>query len=186
MEELFRVLQHIHAPEFSIQEDKIDAVIGYYKPIMKNQYDDYQKRQKDIDAIRNIAERYRALASFLSDMALEPPTQSQVDVERETDEDEVLTLSTIHSAKGLEWHTVFIIYALDGMFPSARAEGNPKDMEEERRLMYVACTRAKVDLIITYPAGIYDRESGMLLTKPSRFIGELPESLAERWVVSEE
>jgi len=182
---LFQTLAEIYPETVSIQ-DKIAAILKYYKPIMKNQYDDHQKRQKDVEALRNIAERYRSLNSFLTDMALEPPSESQVDIEAEGTDDESLTLSTIHSAKGLEWHTVFVMYALDGMFPSARAAGNEKDMEEERRLMYVACTRAKVNLIITYPMGIYDRESGMLLTKPSRFIEELPESLAERWVVSEE
>jgi len=184
-EGLFKTLVAIHSADVSI-EDKIDAVLEYYKPVLKNQYDDYPKRLKDLDAIRGIAVRYRSLNSFLSDMALEPPTKTQVDVEREDGDDESLTLSTIHSAKGLEWHTVFVIFVLDGMFPSARAENNPGEMEEERRLMYVACTRARTNLIITYPIGIYERESGMLLTKPSRFIGELPESLAERWVVSQE
>ncbi len=183
--ELFQALFSIQSEDISVH-DKVEAILKYYKPILKKQYDDHQKRQKDIEVFQNIAERYRSLGSFLSDMALEPPNESQVDIEEEGSEDEFLTLSTIHSAKGLEWHTVFVIYALDGMFPSSRAAASEQDMEEERRLMYVACTRAKVNLIITYPMGIFDRESGMLLTKPSRFIEELPESLAERWIVSEE
>lgn len=164
----------------------VQEVLAYYKPILKKNYDDYQRRQKDLDIFQNIAERYTSLTSFLTDMALEPPSESQVEIEEEGSDDELLTLSTIHSAKGLEWHTVFLIYALDGMFPSSRAAGSEAGIEEERRLMYVACTRAKVNLIITYPMGIYDRESGTVLTKPSRFIEELPEELAERWVVTEE
>lgn len=164
----------------------VEEVLTYYRPVMRKTYDDHQRRQKDLDIFQNIAERYRSLTSFLSDMALEPPGESQVEMEEETNDDEILTLSTIHSAKGLEWHTVFLIYALDGMFPSSRAAGSEAELEEERRLMYVGCTRAKVNLIITYPMGVYDRESGMVLTKPSRFIEELPEELAERWVVTEE
>jgi DNA helicase-2/ATP-dependent DNA helicase PcrA len=119
-------------------------------------------------------------------MALEPPTESVTGVEEGSSEDEKLVLSTIHSAKGLEWNTVFIIWALDGFFPSARSAGNLDAMEEERRLMYVASTRAKERLMITYPINIYDRESGMVLSKPSRFIDAIPETIAERWVVAEE
>ena len=98
-------------------------------------------------------------------------------------ETEYLTLSTIHSAKGLEWNTVFVIYALEGRFPTMRSAASDEEMEEERRLMYVACTRAKEHLIITYPMNIYDRESGLILTKPSRFIEGIDENLLEPWVV---
>jgi DNA helicase-2/ATP-dependent DNA helicase PcrA len=118
-------------------------------------------------------------------MALEPPTESVVGIE-EGKEDEQLVLSTIHSAKGLEWNTVFVIWTLDGRFPSTRAAENMEAMEEERRLMYVATTRAKDRLNLTYPINVFDRESGMVLSKPSRFIAEIPEEIAERWVIAEE
>jgi DNA helicase-2/ATP-dependent DNA helicase PcrA len=95
-------------------------------------------------------------------------------------------LSTIHSAKGLEWNSVFVIYALDGRFPNTRAAISEEAMEEERRLMYVACTRARDHLFITYPINIYDRESGMVLSKPSRFIAGLPENLLDTMVVDTE
>ncbi|MDH3251797.1 MAG: ATP-binding domain-containing protein, partial [Ignavibacteria bacterium] len=101
-------------------------------------------------------------------------------------DDEKLVLSTIHSAKGLEWRSVFVLYALDGRFPNHRAAISDDAMEEERRLMYVACTRAKDHLFITYPINIYDRESGLVLSKPSRFISGLPENLLETWVIDEE
>ncbi|MEJ2642446.1 MAG: 3'-5' exonuclease, partial [Desulfosarcinaceae bacterium] len=81
-----------------------------------------------------------------------------------------LTLSTVHSAKGLEWHTVFIIWSLDGRFPSIHALNKESDLEEELRLMYVAATRAREQLYFTYPEQIFDRSSGMLLSRPSRFI----------------
>ncbi len=105
------------------------------------------------------------------------------DVESPGPETEFLTLSTIHSAKGLEWNTVFVIYALEGRFPAMRAVGTDEELEEERRLMYVACTRAKQHLFITYPINIYDRESGMILSKPSRFIQGIAENLLEPWVI---
>jgi DNA helicase-2/ATP-dependent DNA helicase PcrA len=133
-----------------------------------------------------IAERYKEIEGMLTDLALEPPNESISDLEPVGKEDEFLCLSTIHSAKGLEWHSVFVIYALDGRFPSMRATNNPEEMEEERRLMYVACTRARENLFITYPINVYDRESGLILTKPSRFLEGLSEKLLEPWVVEGE
>lgn len=182
--DLFRLLEEI-APERMTVPDKVDRLVEYYRPIMKSRYDDFSKRLKDVEMFGEIAGRYRSLASFLSDMALEPPSESVVGLE-EGGEDEKLVLSTIHSAKGLEWNTVFVIWALDGRFPSYHAAGSLDAMEEERRLMYVATTRAKDHLIISYPTNVYDRESGMVLSKPSRFIDAMPDDIAERWVVSDE
>lgn len=183
--ELFATLSELKAERLSVPE-KVDRLIEYYRPIMKGKYDDYNKRLKDVEMFAEIAGRYRSLASFLSDMALEPPTESVIGMEEAGKEDEKLVLSTIHSAKGLEFNSVFIIWALDGRFPSIYAAGNLEAIEEERRLMYVATTRAKDRLAISYPTNIYDRESGMVLSKPSRFIDGIPEEIAERWVVSEE
>ena len=97
------------------------------------------------------------------------------------DEEDRLVLSTVHSAKGLEWHTVFVIWALDGRFPSIHSIDDEDALEEELRLMYVAATRAREQLYFTCPMQSYDRGSGMLLTRPSRFIGDIPESLLARW-----
>jgi DNA helicase-2/ATP-dependent DNA helicase PcrA len=166
--------------------EKVDMLVDYYRPVMKRKYDDYTKRLKDVEVFAEIAGRYRSLNSFLSDMALEPPNESVIDLGEASSEDEKLILSTIHSAKGLEWNSVFLIWALDGYFPSARAAGSFESIEEERRLMYVATTRAKDRLTISYPTNIYERESGMVLSKPSRFIEAIPEEIAERWVVAEE
>ena len=85
-----------------------------------------------------------------------------------------------------EWQAVFIIWALEGRFPSAKAVQTIDSIEEERRLFYVAVTRAKRHLYITYPTNIYDRESGFVLSDPSRFIRELPESVVDRMVIAEE
>ena len=166
--------------------DQIGLICRYYEPILKNKYDDYPKRIKDLEHLQNITDRYQNLEHFLSDVALEPPNESVSGVVPLTSDNERLILSTIHSAKGLEWHTVFIIWALEGKFPSSYAFNSEEEMEEERRLMYVAATRAKKNLFITYPINIYDRVTGETLSKPSRFVKELPSELFEHWTLAEQ
>ena len=134
----------------------------------------------------NISENYNDLEEFLADMALEPPSDSVVDVEGTDKEKEYLTLSTIHSAKGLEWHSVFIIHAIEGFFPSSQSFEKLEQLEEERRLMYVASTRAKQNLYISYPMNIFDRHQGITFSKPSRFIEGIQEDLAEEWLLEED
>jgi DNA helicase-2/ATP-dependent DNA helicase PcrA len=182
VQNLFEVLKHSSPPNLAPAE-KTYQILQYYEPILRSRYDDHQKRKKDLEMFQNITERYKDVDTLLTDLALEPPNESIVDVESPGPEDEYLTLSTIHSAKGLEWHSVFIIYALEGRFPTMRSVASDEEIEEERRLMYVACTRAKDNLFITYPMNVYDRESGLILTKPSRFIQGIGEHLLEPWVV---
>lgn len=182
IQNLFELLKRAAPPNLPPAE-KTFQVLQYYEPILRGRYDDHQKRKKDLEMFQNITERYKEVETLLTDLALEPPNESIVDVESPGPEEEFLTLSTIHSAKGLEWNSVFIIYALEGRFPTMRSVASDDDLEEERRLMYVACTRAKDNLFITYPMNVYDRESGLILTKPSRFIQGVGENLLEPWVV---
>jgi DNA helicase-2/ATP-dependent DNA helicase PcrA len=182
VQKLFDVLKQAARPNLAPAE-KTYQVLQYYEPILRARYDDHQKRKKDLEMFQNITERYKDVDTLLTDLALEPPNESIVDVESPGPEEEFLTLSTIHSAKGLEWNSVFIIYALEGRFPTMRSVASDEEIEEERRLMYVACTRAKENLFITYPMNVYDRESGLILTKPSRFIQGIGEHLLEPWVV---
>jgi DNA helicase-2/ATP-dependent DNA helicase PcrA len=163
-----------------------EAVIRYYLPILKERHDDHPKREKDLEQLLAIMERYGNLEKFLTDMALEPPNTSVGDTfATETAPTDRLVLSTVHSAKGLEWHTVFIIWALDGRFPSAQSISKEEDLEEELRLMYVAATRAREKLYFTYPGQIYDRSVGVMLNRPSRFIDMMPEDILEqRWAES--
>jgi DNA helicase-2/ATP-dependent DNA helicase PcrA len=160
------------------------AVAQYYLPILKRNFDDHPKRVKDIEQLLGIMERYRRLEPFLTDMALEPPNVSAEDTlyDGSGKEEERLVLSTIHSAKGLEWHSVFVIWALDGRFPSLYAMSDEEDLEEELRLMYVAATRAQERLFFVHPRQVYDRSLGILLNRPSRFIDMIPEEILEkRW-----
>ena len=111
-------------------------------------------------------------------MVLEPPTSSiEGRLAGSSHESRRLVLSTVHSAKGLEWHSVFLIWALDGRFPSHHSLERPDALEEERRLMYVAATRARENLYITYPAQVFDRSTQSYLYKPSRFLEHIGEDL---------
>ena len=158
-----------------------EAVIEYYLPILKARYDDHPKRLKDLEQLYAIMDRYSNLEHFLTDMALEPPNTSLGDTfSTETTADDRLVLSTVHSAKGLEWHTVFVIWALDGRFPSSHSFYRQEDLEEELRLMYVAATRARENLFFTYPGQVYDRSMGVMLNHPSRFIDMIPEEILQK------
>jgi DNA helicase-2/ATP-dependent DNA helicase PcrA len=157
-----------------LPEQLIAEVMRYYEPILKRIHpEDHPKRRKDLDHFATIAARYQQAEQLLADMALEPPTDSVDSMLASGVDDELLTLSTIHSAKGLEWHTVFIIWAAEGRFPSTYVSTD-EEMEEERRLMYVAATRAKQELYITYPVFMFDRSLGTVMGKPSRFIDAIP------------
>lgn len=182
---LFNLLNKIYTKKMSPTE-KAELVLDYYKPIFKSKYDDFNKRKKDLEIFLNITQNYRSLDSLLSDMALDPPQDSVVGLDEEDKEREYLTLSTIHSAKGLEWHSVFIIHAIEGFFPSGLAAQSLDALEEERRLMYVASTRAKQNLYISYPMKIFDRQNGITFSKPSRFIEGVNEDLAEEWLLEDE
>jgi DNA helicase-2/ATP-dependent DNA helicase PcrA len=156
--------------------DQLGEVLRYYEPILKRVHrDDYPKRQKDLEHFISIAARYDSLESLLTDMALEPPSDSIGDVlATDDDEDGLLTLSTVHSAKGLEWHTVFIIWVVEGKFPSAYSLRGVDEVEEERRLLYVAATRAKRNLYLSYPISMYDRGAGIVFSKLSQFLDGIP------------
>ena len=186
VQKLATALQTVASPDLQPRE-QIDLIVQYYLPILKrNNRDDYPKRQKDLEHFSIITERYRSLDRLLSDMALEPPNSSVGDVlATDRDEEGVLTLSTIHSAKGLEWHSVFIIWAVEGRFPSLYNKEDD-ELEEERRLMYVAATRAKENLFISYPINIFDRATGMVLSKPSRFLEDIPRRILKPIFLIEE
>ena len=182
---LFQLLYQLHTKQ-ALPSEKAQLVVDYYYPIFNEKYDDFNKRKKDLDIFLNITENYKSLDSLLADMAIEPIIDSVIDIEATDKEEEYVTLSTIHSAKGLEWHSVFIIHAVEGFFPSSRSVENLDTLEEERRLMYVASTRAKQNLFVTYPMNIFDREAGTTLSKPSRFISEMNKDLAQGWLLDED
>jgi len=182
---LFYLLYELQKKKYTPSE-MVQRVYDYYWDLFKANYDDWNKRKKDLEIFQNIVENYTSVDTLLSDMAIEPIIESVVDVDATDKEEEYVTLSTIHSAKGLEWHSVFIIHAVEGYFPSKRSIESLETLEEERRLMYVASTRAKNNLFITYPMNLYDREAGITLSKPSRFISDITPDLAEGWLLEED
>lgn len=182
---LFYLLYELQKKKY-LPSEMVQKVYEYYWELFKANYDDWNKRKKDLEIFQNIVENYTSIDSLLSDMAIEPIIESVLDVEATDKEEEYITLSTIHSAKGLEWHSVFIIHAVEGYFPSARSVENLDSLEEERRLMYVASTRAKNNLYVSYPMNLFDREAGMTLSKPSRFISEITPDLAEGWLLEDD
>jgi DNA helicase-2/ATP-dependent DNA helicase PcrA len=175
---LAQVLRTV-ADEHKTPGERVSDVVGFYAPMLRHLHpDDFPKREKDLEHFITIAARYRSLPSLLTDMALEPPSDSVGDVlAADGDDDGLLTLSTIHSAKGLEWRAVFVIGLVDGRLPSYQNLRNPEEVEEERRLLYVAVTRAKEHLYLSYPIDIFDRTTGMVLGKPSRFVDGFPSSV---------
>ncbi len=180
IERLKDLYQSIRADAMSLA-DMGAAVIEYYTPILKRDFDDHPKRMKDLEQLLGIMERYRRLEPFLTDMALEPPnTSADETLYARHDENDRLVLSTIHSAKGLEWQCVFVIWALDGRFPSLYALSDDEDLEEELRLMYVAATRARENLFFTHPRQAYDRSFGIVLNRPSRFIDMIPDRILKK------
>jgi len=162
-----------------------EKVLAYYEPILMEHYDDASKRLKDFDHILYLSSKYLNLEDFLSDMALEPPDSSITDTEEGAVMDECLTLSTIHGAKGTEYKAVFVIGAVDGRFPSMYSFNSPEELDEELRLFYVAVTRAKTYLYVSYPIDMFDRATGMVLSKPSRFTENISPEILERWQLME-
>ncbi|MBU1419182.1 MAG: ATP-dependent helicase [Proteobacteria bacterium] len=154
-----------------------EMVMAYYQPLFERIYrDDFPKRQKDLDQLKSIISGYEDLQSFVDDTTLDPPetvsTLEAGDVER-------LVLSTIHSAKGLEWDAVFVIGLAEGRFPHAAA-GIGEQWEEERRLLYVAATRARKYLYLTYPRELMTPDRQFRRVGMSPFLSELRAGLFER------
>jgi len=159
--------------------EAIQIICRHYMPILKELESDYDDRIKDISVLKQISSGYRKLERFLTDFSLDPPSSklSSGDVTDPEELAETVTLSTIHSAKGLEWHTVFVVHLLENFFPSEKALSKIDNLEEERRLFYVACSRAKEKLFLTFPAAV-SFYNGILST-PSRFIAEIDRNLYE-------
>ncbi|MGQ9751536.1 MAG: ATP-dependent helicase [Thermoanaerobaculaceae bacterium] len=149
-----------------------------YRDYVRAQLDNAPSRLEDLEQLALFADTYERLSDFLDEVTLMNELSGE-DLEAWPGEGERITLSTVHRAKGLEWQVVFVIWLAEGSFPSARAE----DLEEERRLFYVACTRAKDALYLCYPLTARDRYRVDILINPSRFLAELPNNLYQRVLV---
>ena len=165
-------LRHVAPDETRAVGAEIALLRRLYDDIVRDSYDHPEPRLADLDQLEIIAGKFPSRGAFLSELALEPPSATQ-DLSAGSDtEDDALILSTAHSAKGREWDAVFVIWAVDGWFPSSRALRSDEETEEERRLMYVALTRARDHLFAVYPLNVYGSRYGAeySIDQLSRFI----------------
>lgn len=143
------ILKAIHTEKLNTGE-QFSIVLDYYVPLLKDRFDDWHLRLNDLETLRQISMRYSSLKELLEDFAVEPPERGVWRVEPSTpDEEKPLRLSTIHSAKGLEWESVFLIALVDGVLPVAFSLDHEDEIEEEQRLFYVGVTRAKNHLYLS-------------------------------------
>ena len=134
---------------------QVERLCKFYRPLLERNYDNAPARLRDLDELERIALRFRSRSNFITDLTLDPPNSTSDLAQPPYLDEDWLTLSTIHSAKGCEWTVVHILHAADGMIPSDMAVRDEAGVEEERRLFYVAMTRAKDDLRIYFPLRYY-------------------------------
>jgi DNA helicase II / ATP-dependent DNA helicase PcrA len=140
---------------------KIDRIRRFYDHVLEERYGDTGQRASDIEHLEQIAARYQSCRQFLSDLVLDPPVSTGDLAGQPTIDEDWLVLSTIHSAKGLEWDAVYLIHAADGNLPSDMATGSDVEIEEELRLAYVAMTRARDFLYVLWPLRYYHKSAGI-------------------------
>ena len=155
-----------------------------YDAYVEANYDKAPQRLDDIEQLGVFARQYETLETFLAELAL--LTNVEAEQDRAEEDDEKIRLSTIHQAKGLEFKVVFVVMLCDGMFPSNRSLDSLDGEEEERRLFYVAITRAQDELYLSYPMirTVAGGSSDDMIQQPSRFLNELPGDLVDEWKLS--
>ena len=162
---------------------ELDSVTRWYEPHLQRIHDDAAVRQRDLIQLREIASTYTSRERFLTDLSLDPPDASSAEAGVPGKDDDYLILSTIHSAKGQEWKAVDILNVVDGCIPSDMATGTTEEVEEERRLLYVAMTRARDELSLLIPQRFYVHQQSAygdrhVYASRTRFI---PDSLLDRF-----
>jgi DNA helicase-2/ATP-dependent DNA helicase PcrA len=167
----------------NMPSEMITSVVeAIYDDYAKANFTNYELRREDLNQLAIFARQFKDVHEFLSQLAL----ISNVDAEAasvQAGDKEAVNLSSVHQAKGLEFHTVFVIWLTDGMFPSNRSLDTRDALEEERRLFYVAITRARDELYLTYPQMRLSGGYGDVFQRPSRFLQEIPNELLEDWQV---
>ncbi len=156
----------------------LELTLDHYQPRLESRFpEDWPRRRQGLEELAHIASSYADLEQFVADLSLDAPG-----AEENAAEEESVVLSTIHSAKGLEWDAVILLDLVEDRFPSRHALIRPEDFEEERRLMYVACTRARELLELCVPCTLYSRQNGGTeLARPSPFVADLPAASLEEW-----
>jgi DNA helicase-2/ATP-dependent DNA helicase PcrA len=148
---LVRLLTNLHDNGDMEPARQVGQVRELYTPLLEEKYENPLPRLRDIEQLQQMALRFANRQALLADMALDPPATTKDIAGPSSQEEDQLILSTIHSAKGLEWDAVYVMHAADGDIPSHLALNSPQQIEEERRLFYVALTRAKSWLYVYFP-----------------------------------
>ncbi|MBU1734972.1 MAG: ATP-dependent helicase, partial [Verrucomicrobia bacterium] len=151
----------------------LNFISRFYDLYLLEAYDDYERRIEDLNGLVGFLAEFDSVEEFLNEVALVTNLDAAMDRMDGITAD-CLRLSTVHQAKGLEWRAVFVLWAADGMFPSSRSLKEAGGDEEERRLFYVAVTRAKDDLYLCMPSVRRDHNGGVIFLTPSRFLVEVP------------
>jgi len=175
------------AGEFSRPSTMVYSVLeGVYDDYLRATFDNYEQRKQDIQQLMDYGEGFDDILEFLGQLSLMGTIDGEPSGKKEQPDDESVVLTSIHQAKGLEWKVVFLIWLTDGMFPNGRIiDSDDLDaMEEERRLFYVALTRAKDELYLSYPMINPKSFRGDILQTPSRFLEDFPKDLVEEWNVT--
>jgi len=157
-------------------------VEAVYDDYAKANFANYELRREDLNQLAAFARQFKDVHEFLSQLALISNVDSEPALDQSGDR-EAVNLSSVHQAKGLEYHSVFVIWLTDGMFPSTRSLETRDAIEEERRLFYVAITRARDELYLSYPHMRLNAGYGDMFQRPSRFLKEIPAQLLEDWQV---
>ncbi len=161
-----------------------ELMSSFYTVYLQTKYDNATKRIEDIEQLENFASGYQQLEQFLSDISLSENFRADEVNPKKNEPEDFLILSTIHQAKGLEWPVVFIINLVSGQFPHAKAMENNEEFEEERRMFYVATTRAQNLLYMVYPNILYNQYYGFIFSQTSEFIQELDSNLYDIWNIN--
>lgn len=172
LEPLYKMLSK--ASQAESVEKIMELILEFYMPVLKINEDNWRERSEDFRVLKNLATEHDSLDKFLENLALDPPNDSVAiagELEQGQESNDKVTISTIHSAKGLEWPVVFVNSLVDGMTPHYRSLSDFEELEEERKLFYVACSRAKSRLFLTAP-DYFSSYSGYF-DKVSRFIAEV-------------
>ncbi len=178
----FRLLAH-RSPGWPAE---LELVSRWYEPVLRQRHDNAEVREGDLRQLEAIAAGYASRERFLTELTLDPPSATSDDAGAPMKDEDYLILSTIHSAKGQEWRAVYVLNAVDGCIPSDLATGTTAEIEEERRLLYVAMTRAKDHLTVIVPQRFYVHQQGKrgdrhVYATRTRFI---PEAIADRFELS--
>jgi DNA helicase-2/ATP-dependent DNA helicase PcrA len=183
--EPFRLLmESIESPALlSSPAEAIRSIVdNVYRDFARAKFPNGDARLDDLEQFAQFAQSYDSLRSFLDEVTLFNELSGEDVVAAESDDDRVV-LTSVHQAKGLEWSRVVVIGLSEGRFPSYRSVVTPEGLEEERRLFYVAVTRAKNEVALVYPMLARDRYGVDVILEPSRFVKELPAETYERWTV---